>query len=399
MVVLEINSVPYGSTAKIMKGIADFMIAQGHTVYTAYGFSKHPISGIPNAIKIGGFFNKATHLLLSKYSGITGIYSRISTNRFIKKVKKINPDVIHLHNLHGWYINIPKLFRYIKKYNKKVVWTLHDCWAFTGHCPYFDLVNCQKWKGGCFQCEQYKEYPQALIDRSKKMFALKRKGFSNVQDMTIVTPSEWLSSLVRLSFLKDYRVKVVNNGIDLSVFKRLETDFRQKYDCADKFIVLGVAFDWGIRKGLDVFAEFEKRLDKNKFKIVLVGTDEKIDESLSREIISIHRTQNQTELAQIYSAADLFVNPTREENFPTVNIESLACGTPILTFNTGGSPEIIDETCGAVVEKNDVDGLVGEIERICTLKPFDSDACRKRAQLYDYQKKFEEYLKIYLSNQ
>ena len=221
----------------------------------------------------------------------------------------------------------------------------------------------------------------------------KKELFSGL-DLTIITPSEWLAGLVKESFLKDYPVKVIHNGIDLSIFKPTESDFRAKYNCEDKFILLGVAFGWGKRKGLDVFIELSKRLDE-RFQIVLVGTDENVDKQLPNNIISIHRTQNQKELAEIYTAADLFVNPTREENFPTVNIEALACGTPILTFKTGGSPEILDETCGCVVGKDDVEGLHGEINRIYTEKSFSKEACLARAAKFDMNDKFEEYVDLY----
>lgn len=212
--------------------------------------------------------------------------------------------------------------------------------------------------------------------------------------MTIVTPSKWLADLVRKSFLKEYPVKVINNGIDLSVFRPRESDFRQRYGLEDKYILLCVAFAWGKRKGLDVLIELSKRLDK-RYQIVLVGTSENTEKQLPENIVSIRKTQNQQQLAEIYSAADLFVNPTREENFPTVNIESLACGTPVLTFQTGGSPEVIDETCGAVVDKEDVDAMQREIERICTEKPYTQGACIARAQNFDKKDKFDEYVDLY----
>ena len=213
--------------------------------------------------------------------------------------------------------------------------------------------------------------------------------------MTIVTPSQWLADLVKESFLAEYPVKVIHNGIDLSVFQPTENDFREKYGLQNKKIILGVAFGWGERKGLDVFVELAKRLDCEQYQIVLVGTDDSVDKQLPTNIISIHRTQNQTELAKIYTAADLFVNPTREENYPTVNMESLACGTPVLTFRTGGSPEIIDETCGAVVACDDVNGLEKEILRIFEQVPFSEDDCLKRATRFDMQDRFKEYVSLY----
>jgi glycosyltransferase involved in cell wall biosynthesis len=225
------------------------------------------------------------------------------------------------------------------------------------------------------------------------MYRLKKKWFTGV-DMTLVTPSQWLAELTRESFLKDYPVKVINNGIDLTNFAPTESDLREQYGCRDKKIILGVAFGWGMRKGLDVFKELAGRLD-DSYRIILVGTDAHTDVQLPENIISIHRTENQAELAKIYSLADIFVNCTREDTFPTVNIEALACGTPVVTFRTGGSPECIDETCGSVVTYNDVDALEAEILRVCTQKPFDSESCRKRAESFEMHDRFGQYVQLY----
>ena len=213
-------------------------------------------------------------------------------------------------------------------------------------------------------------------------------------DLTIITPSQWLANLVKYSFLKDYPVKVINNGIDLSVFKPTENSFREKNGLTGKKIVLGVAFGWGVRKGLDAFIELEKRLPDD-YQIVLVGTDDNVDKRLPAKIISIHHTQNQKELAEIYTAADVFANPTREENYPTVNMESIACGTPVVTFRTGGSPEILDETCGSAVDCDDVDALEIEIRRICEEKPYSVEACLAWSKNFDKNSRFEEYMKLY----
>jgi len=393
--IINLNAVPYGSTAKIMLGID--VIAKKNAIEfdscTASGYSTHPLKEIPAAHRyIGGFFSKASHLLLSTLSGYDGCFSYDSTRRFIKKLGI--PKLLHLHNLHCYYLNFPLLFRYIKDYNIPVIWTLHDCWAFTGHCPCFTMAKCDKWKTGCHHCPQYREYPKSLIDNSRYMYRLKKKWFTGVPNLTIVTPSHWLAGLVKESFLKDYPVKVIHNGIDLSVFKPTESDFRARYGCEDKFILLGVAFDWGKRKGLDVFIELSKHLD-DRFRIVLVGTNDKIDRELPPSIISIHRTQNQNELAEIYSAADLFVNPTREEVFGLVNVEALACGTPVVTFRTGGSPEMLDDTCGSVVDCDDLDALESEIKRIERELPYSTEACLAKSKEYDMNDRFAEYIDLY----
>lgn len=391
-----INSCNFGSTGNIMLEIAETAENGGYTAAVCYPQSRdNSRKQKEKDFIIGTRFSRNIHLMLAEITGLNGCFSYCSTLKLLKKLDKFKPDIIHLHNLHNCYINLSLLFKYIKKHNIKTVWTLHDCWAFTGHCPYFDIVGCDKWETGCYGCPQYKEYPKSLFDNSKIMYRLKRKWFTGVKNMTIVTPSEWLASLVKESYLKDYPVKVINNGIDLNVFKPTESDFRKKYALENKYIVLGVAFGWGRRKGLDVFVELARRLDKEKYKVVLVGTDDNVDKLLPENIISIHRTQNQTELAKIYSAADVFANPTREENYPTVNMEALACGTPVVTFNTGGSPEMLDETCGAAVAKNDIDAMYNEIIRICEAKPYSLEACIKKAKGFDKNEKFGEYIRLY----
>lgn len=392
MKILEINEVNFGSTGKIMLQIADLARSEGHEVICAY-YARRKKPKDPNHIYVDNKISHNIHELFCKYTGYNGCLSLIQTKIFLSKVKKFDPDIIHMHNLHNCYINLNMLFKYIKKYDKKVIWTLHDCWSFTGQCPYFDLIGCEKWKTGCHDCEQINRYPASKVDRTKKMWALKKEWFTGVKDLTIVTPSEWLAGLARQSYLKDYPVKVINNGIDLGVFKPTESDFRSKYNLEDKFIVLGVASVWEKRKGIDVFIELSKRLD-DRFKIVLVGTNDAVDAKLPDNIISIHRTSNQKELAELYTAADLYVNPTREENFPTVNMESMACGTPVLTFRTGGSPEMLNEKTGIVVEDN-IDEIARTIESVCVNKSFDPDACVNRASEYNSILKFKEYLNLF----
>lgn len=394
--VIEINAGNIGSTGNIMLGIADIAKTAGHEVLVccpdARGNRKKMVK---NQLFIGDRLSRNLHLKCAELTGLNGYFSQLATKKFLKAVDEYKPDIIHLHNLHNCYINLPMLFNYVKKYNIPVVWTLHDCWAFTGQCPHFTMVKCDKWKYGCYDCPQYRQYPESYVDRTKTMWKLKKKWFTGVQNMIIITPSHWLAGLVKESFLKEYPVKVIHNGIDLDVFQPTPSDFKQRYHCEQKYIVLGVAFGWGKRKGLDVFVDLAKRLDAEKYQIVLVGTDKKIDKSLPENIISIHCTQNQKELAEIYTAADVFANPTREENYPTVNMEALACGTPVITFNTGGSPEILDETCGMVVDCDDVDALESGIIKICETKPFSQEACLKKSKEFDMKDKFDEYIKLY----
>lgn len=391
MKIVEINGGVFGSTGKIMFGIKklakEFKIeVLCFSPVTSTNKTKEPNE---EYCKIGTYLQRRISVLMARLTGLNGCFAIYETYKMLKRIEKYNPDIIHLHNLHDSYINLPMLFSYIKKKNIKVIWTLHDCWAFTGHCTHFIGINCDKWKKGCFNCSLKKEYPISIWDNSKIMWKLKKKWFIGVKDMIIITPSLWLASLVKESFLKEYSVKVINNGIDLKIFTPKDIIKNQ-----DKYIILGVAFGWSNKKGLDVFIELSNIL-KEQYKIVLVGTDENIDKVLPKNIISIHRTQNQEELASFYSKADVFLNPTREDNFPTVNIEALACGTPVITFNTGGSPEMLDENSGRIVECNDIGNLIENIKEICEKKVILKEDCRKRSLLYDMNDKFLEYIKLY----
>lgn len=378
-----------------MFSLSEMLLEKGEKSVCTTGFSWHK-SVREEYDLVGDFWTKALHMYLSRLFGNHGCYSRRATKRLIKKIKAFSPDIIHLHNIHGWYLHIPTLFAYLKESQVPVVWTLHDCWSFTGGCAHFTFCKCQKWLDGCGGCSNLKEYPIASRrDQTEKMWHLKKDCFCSLDKLTIVTPSQWLGELAKQSYLGKYPIQVINNGINLKVFKQTSSSFREKYGIAEEqYMVLGVSLGWNERKGLDIFIELAKRLPDN-YKIVLVGTDNKTDAQLPDNIISIHRTQNQQELAEIYSAADVFVNPTREENYPTVNMESIACGTPVLTFMTGGSPEMLDETCGSVVDCDDLDALEKEIIRTCTQKTYSLEQCINKAKEFDQNDRFKEYLDLY----
>jgi putative colanic acid biosynthesis glycosyltransferase len=394
--VLQINTVcGTGSTGRIAIDIHNILLSQGHESYIAYGRGE-PLN-CKTAIKIGSKLDMYVHGSFTRILDNHGFASKEVTKEFIKEVEELNPDIIHLHNIHGYYINVEILFNYLKKANKPVVWTLHDCWPFTGHCAYFDYVGCDKWKKGCFKCPQKRTYPESMfLDNSKINYLRKKTLFTGIKNMTIVTPSNWLANLVKQSFLKEYPVKVINNGIDLNVFKPTQSDFRERFSIKDKFLILGVANIWDKRKGFEYFIELSKKL-KNDQVIVMVGLTQKQKENLPHNIIGITRTNNITELVEIYSSADVFVNTTLEDNFPTVNLEALACGTPVITFNSGGSPECIDESCGFVVKKGYVDGLF-ENTRLFKGKDnliFRKNSLKRVSEMYDKNDKFKKYLEVY----
>lgn len=398
MRIVQINGGAKGSTGKIMMGIAEVARAQGHEVMCASPITTTNRDAGEDCgyYRIGTFNSRRVNVALARITGFNGCFAWFETYKLLKKIDEFKPDIIHLHNLHDSYINLPMLFSYIKKHNVPTVWTLHDCWAFTGQCPHFTIVKCDKWKVGCHNCPQYKEYPASLYDNTKKMWQHKKKWFTGVKNMTIVTPSRWLARLAQESYLKKYSIQVINNGIDLNVFKPTQSNLRERYEIsAEKHIILGVSFAWGYRKGLDCFVEMAEKLGE-QYQIVLVGTDDEIDKKLPHNIISIHRTQNQKELAEVYSAADVFVMPTREENYPTVNMEAIACGTPVVTFDTGGSPEMLDDKTGIVVEANDIEATKKAIKDICEKKKCnDKEYIVAYSKNFDMKKRFAEYIELY----
>ena len=393
MKILEINSCNFGSTGNIMLGIAEVAKFSGNTVMIACANSlSNRKKTVKNQVFIGSRFSRNLHYNLALITGFNGCFSYFATRKLLKKVSEFSPDIIHLHNLHNCYINLPLLFSYIKKHHIPVVWTLHDCWSFTGKCPYFTLVKCESWKGGCHDCPQVRSYPESLVDRSRTMWRLKKKWFTGVQNMTIVTPSQWLADLVKKSYLKDYPVKVIYNGIDLSVFKPTGNDFRKAYCLECKKLVLGVAFGWSDRKGYKDCLKLAKLLP-DEYHLVLVGLSKEQIAELPDNILGIERTNSQKELAAIYSASDVFINTTYEDNYPTVNLEARACCLPIITYRTGGSPESAGESA-VVIDVGDVEGMKKAVLSL-TSNPKETSFITKKE--LSAEVKFQEYLELYKS--
>ena len=389
MKVLQINSFfSVGGPPRIVNGIYDTLKEQGHECKIA---AAREVTYAPeDSWRIGNGLDVKINGIKARIFDNEGFNAKKATRELIKKIEEYDPDVIHLHNLHGYCINVEILFDYLKKADKKVFWTLHDCWAFTGHCAHFMLAKCNKWQTKCENCPQKYVYPSSKVfSNAENNFTRKKAAFTGVRDMTIITPSQWLAGLVKQSFLKEYPVKVVHNGIDTSVFKPTESDVRGKYGLEDKKIIIGVAQNWGKSKGLDDFIKLSTMLDED-YKIVLVGLTEKQVSELPDNIIKITRTKNATELAEWYTAADLFVNTTYEDTYPTVNLEAQACGTPAVTYRTGGSPESVPEA--HVVEAGDIDVLAELIKEICsTDSPEVNDASN-----YERKTRYTEYIELYL---
>ncbi len=398
MKIVQINTtVNTGSTGRITEEIGEKIIEAGYDSYIAYGIKRENPSK-SKLIKIGGIADRYMHAGLTRIFDLHGFGSKRSTEKLIEKLRKIDPDVIGLHNLHGYYINIELLFNYLKEVQKPVIWTLFDCWAFTGHCTYFDSIGCEKWIEGCFSCPKKTRYPASYgLDNSKMNYKRKKELFTGLNNLTIVTHSNWLAELVKRSFLKKYPVELIRSGIDLNKFS-IKKDIPGLLKGMDKKIVLGVASTWSERKGLNDFINLSRRLGEN-YQIVLIGLSERRKKLLPGNIIALSRTESVEELASYYSAADVFVNPTTADNFPTTNLEALACGTPVITYDTGGSPEAISKHTGVVVQKGDINRLHTAILSFTKIdKTIISKECRLRAEmLFNKQDRYEEYLDLMLT--
>ncbi len=395
MKILLINSVcGYGSTGHIVADLWNTLKRCGNIVKVAYGFGKAIAVDQNDRIKISSKFGYYFDNFFSKLTDRTGLFSHFQTKRLISKINEFNPDIIHLHNIHGYYLNYDLLFKYLAENNIKVVWTLHDCWAVTGHCVHFSYINCNKWKSECNKCPQKNKYPKSwFFDSSKSNYQLKKLRFTSVKDMNIVTPSEWLANIVQMSFLRKYTITSIPNGIDINKFKYTNSDFRTTIRAKNKIILLSVAAIWYESKGLyDVF-NLAKKLN-NKYTYVVVGLNEKQKDIAPSNIIAIDKTNSINKLIEIYSSADVFINTSYEETMGMVTIEAIACGTPAIVYNSTAVPEIIDNTCGKIVPAGDIDAIVKNIDIVAQL---DRIEVARKAQAYSKSQQYEKYIKLYES--
>lgn len=386
MRVLFINTVfGKGSTGRIVQDIGEVLEKNGHEYIALYG--RPPISDDPHAVFIGGSLDAKIHAGLSRITDKSGFYSVNATKKAIAFIREYQPDVIHMHNLHGYYINLEFLFSFLRtEYHGKVIWTLHDCWAFTGHCVHYTYAKCGKWKTQCSHCPEKKRYPASLLlDNSKKNYIRKNKILTGIPNMTIVTPSQWLADQVGESFLKGYPCRVINNGIDLRVFVPQEVQVKRPY-------VLNIMDGLDERKGFSDLVEISKQI-ADLYDFVIIGLNKDEVNQVPENIRAICRTSSQKELARYYSGASFLVNTTYEDTFPTVNIEALACGTTIITYRSGGSPEIIDESSGYTVEPGDLKAVISLIRQGSRKS---TQACRARAACFDKWDKYGEYIALYL---
>lgn len=390
-ILLQINvTANWGSTGKIAEQIGLCAISHGWESYIAYGRWCNPSQS--HLIKVGNKMDMYFHYGEQKIRDNEGLCSRSATKRLIRQIETLRPDVVQLHNIHDHYLNYHLLFDYLNKMDVKIVWTFHDCWAFTGHCFHFVTKGCERWKTGCYDCPSVHEYPNTLFDRSKKNYELKKQLFVGCENLTIIPCSEWMRDFIEDSFLKNKYIEVIHNGVDLNTFKPCGLKLSTK---DGKFRIIAVSNVWYPNKGeLDIY-KLREYLPVEEYKITMVGLSEEQVKRLPKGIDGIRRTQNIHDLVQLYSDSDILINPTYADTFPTVNLEALACGTPVITYRTGGSPEAIDEKTGVVIEQGDLEGLVIAIHRMKE-SPMSSVDCRARAEAcFDKNKCFEKYISLY----
>lgn len=400
---LQINTVAVnGSTGRIAEGIGVAAKNRGYDTYIAYG-RNNPEHSASKLIRIGNDCSVYEHVFETRLFDRQGLASRIATRRFLGQLEALNPDLVHLHNLHGNYINYKLLFEFLSRNDIPVVWTIHDCWPFTGHCVHFTAVHCNKWQTGCFSCPRLKGYPQSyLLDRSKKNYDEKKKVFCSVNNMTVVPVSRWLGDIISESFLGKYPIHVIRNGIDIQAFyPRLdEMQFvKKKFGIENKFIILGVATGWSKDNGLYDFIELRKSLDEN-FAIVLVGVTESINKMLPNGIIGIERTDSQSELAALYTVADIFINGSFEETFGLVTIEAMACGTPVIVYDSTACPEVVKPGTGYVVPVRNIEEIKKSILHYKSLSDERKISISRECTEYvlnnfDKRNKYDEYVDLY----
>lgn len=383
------------STGRIAVEIAKLVKEDGGECRIAYGVPGISEDSAPFAVRVGSLPERKIHSAMRKLLDAEGYGSWLATQLLIRQMKAFQPDLVHIHNLHGCYLHLKSLFSYLSKADIPVVWTLHDCWLFTGHCAYFDYRGCERWKTGCYDCPQQKSYPVCIgKDGSGRNYKNKQKWFTQIEKLTFVAPCEWMLKPLGSSFLSHYPARVIPNGVNLNVFRPIPSDLKSRYGLLKQKICLSVAAEWDTRKGLAYLCNAAERMGEG-YRFVVVGLSKEQIDGLPSNMLGISSTADVNELAAWYTTADCFVNPTLEDNMPMVNLEALACGTPVAVFATGGCPEAIDESCGIVAPQKDVAALCQAIEVLTNEKPQRSQDCLKRALAFDCNQTFRAYVSLY----
>ena len=389
------------STGKIVSDIGEIAINKGWESYIVSSKGSGFMASKNVSLFVGSRTSKYIHALESRLcdnSGL-GFSSKGASKQLIDLIDQISPDIIHFHIIHGYYLNLPILFSYLSGKDIPIVWTIHSCWEFTGHCSFFDTIGCDKWKTGCYHCPQLREYPRSWFhDRSEKNYLEKKKLFTSLRNVTLVPVSNWLADLLKQSFLNVYPIRPIYNGIDIKKFNTSANvkDVRNKYVKCDEFLAIAVASTWEKRKNLSDYIKLS-RLLPNEYRLLLIGLSDKQISTLPSQIIGVKRTTNLQELVDIYSAADVVLNLSLEETFGLTTVEGFACGTPSIVYNCTASPELVTPETGFIVEKGQLDQVVKKMEIIRSKgKSFFSSECRKRASLYfDKNKNFMRYMDLY----
>lgn len=382
-----------GSTGRIAVAIGENIKKNNGCYRIAYGRGNAPVHA--DAFLMTGKLPVYFHAFMARLFDKQGAYSKNATKRLITDIENYQPDIIHLHNIHGYYLNYEMLFTFLKRYQKPVVWTMHDCWAFTGHCAHYESVGCDKWQKRCINCPNLKGYPTAYYGGNVGHNYDKKKSlFTNMERLTIVTPSKWLQNQLVQSFLCEKETIVIPNGINADIFKPTASDKKGKICSGRQKLLLGVTGTWTKNKGLDDFITLRSMLS-DEYVICLVGVSKKQKEHLPKGILGVERTESITELAGYYTAADLFLNLTYEDTFPTTNMEAIACGTPVLTYKTGGSPEIIGKDCGFVVEKGNVKKVAEVVMHQLQSKEKYQVPCAERTMQFKETDCYRKYIELY----
>lgn len=392
---VQINTVGNASTGRIMHGIQREAAEQGYETISFVGRRK-PYEDLP-CEKFGDFFSFWFHVVVNTVFDRQGYASWSATRRLVKRLREEKPDIIHMHNLHGYYLYLPLLFEYLKKeFKGQLYWTFHDCWPFTGHCAYYSMAQCDKWKKQCEACPNKRRYPVSLfLDSSKKNYGDKKELFTGLQGLTILVPSEWMKEQVEGSFMSGYEIKVISNGIALDSFRyKPDKELYKKYRLPeDKRILLGVANVWDKRKGLQDFLRLSGVLGE-EYRIVLVGLSKGQIKRLPKNIIGVERTEDQEELAGMYSLSDIFINPSLEESFSLVTVEAFACGTPVIVLDTSAVKELVNERNGIVLtahEPEDYLKAIGEIRQ----HGFSREEVSRTASGYSEKRMLEQIISLY----
>lgn len=383
-----------GGAESVSRDLFSYLNKEGDECYYLYASGDSPKS--PKIIKCGYEYEHYLHALKARFFDTDGIGSPRTTNRLIKQVEEICPDIINIHNIVCYSYDLKILLNYLRRTSIPVVWTLHDCWTFTGHCISIDEENCLKWKTGCGNCPAKGNFPKSLmLDKSRYNYKLKKQLFLNTKKIVFVTPSLWLKKIINQTFLQEFPIHVINNGIDLTIFKPTDNNVKERFNISkEKIVILFVASRWTKSKGINFIIELSQKMDLETYRLVVIGNINKYKQKLSKSILHIERTNDRYELAAWYTVADIFVNPTLADNYPTVNLESLACGTPVVTFNTGGSWESIGDKFGCLAVEKTSNALQLAIQQ-CLVKNIKSYDCTLQAKSFSKDLRYAQYRMLF----